>query len=275
MATINHIKLTTINTSTTINKHSGSTNVHRLHNWVFSLEVDRVNGNAFTDISDINMKLFKNSVNNTILELNIAGHKLNVGDSIGLYAISPERNGLNTTHTITSVVNTNVIRINLLDTLITLGKFTGSAYYNKTVTYTYADIGKRCYVTDTSKFYDITEVILGVPTWVDAHSTSVTSYTFNESVIGTVPTIIGSMRLPAGTYPTPSAELGAGNPTYSATLQLRKPDGTILTTIGGIAGGLAWRSAATGFTLSTTTDIDLVLYCNTALEPVFVKGLTF
>lgn len=116
--------------------------------------------------------------------------------------------------------------------------------------------------------------------FVDVVDTSTTStsaalaYSMNEAVIGTVPTIIGSMRLPAGTYPAPSAELGAGNPTYSATLELRNSTSTLLI-IGGTAGGLAWRTAATGFTLSATTDIDLVLYCNTALEPVFVKGLTF
>lgn len=104
---------------------------------------------------------------------------------------------------------------------------------------------------------------------------SVSSYTFNESTVGTIPTIIGSIRLAAGTYPAPSAEIGAGNPLYAATLELRKPDGTVLATIGGTAGGLAWRTALTGFTLTATTDCDLVLFCNTALEPVFIKGLTF
>ncbi len=127
----------------------------------------------------------------------------------------------------------------------------------------------------TTQAYDrLTQTFVDVVATDTATGSTALAYSMNESVIGTTPTVVGSMRLPAGTYTAPSADIGAGNPSYSATLELRIPEGTILV-IGGTAGGLAWRTAATGFTLSATTDIDLVLYCNTALEPVFIKGLTF
>ncbi len=93
----------------------------------------------------------------------------------------------------------------------------------------------------------------------------------NDQITGTTATIVGSIRLPAGTY-TPSAMLGCGNPTYAATLLL-KDGATTKDTIGGTAGGIAWRTGA-GFTLAATTDIDIYIYANNASATAYLRSLT-
>lgn len=176
----------------------------------------------------------------------------------------------------TDALNTDITALQLLKFLNATNRLAAIEYIDSTHTavahtFTSASIGQRGYDMDTKTFWDVRDVIDGVPTWTSGTTTVV----INETVVGTAPTIVGSMHLASGNYSIPSAELGAGNPLYAATLELRKPDGTILSTIGGTAGGLAWRTAATGFTLTAPTDVDLVLYCNTPLEPAFLKGLTF
>lgn len=92
-----------------------------------------------------------------------------------------------------------------------------------------------------------------------------------NTVIGTVPTIVGSQTLPANTYGIPAALAGAGNPTVSITVQLRLQDGTVLSTISG-TGGLYWRTANGGFTLAVDTIVDLVAYTDSVNEPGFIHS---
>lgn len=101
------------------------------------------------------------------------------------------------------------------------------------------------------------------------------NFILNAQGVGTTPTTVGAMTLAAGTYPAPAAEVGCGNPLKIATLELRTPTGTVLATIGGMAGGVQWRTGDHGFTLAAQTQIDLVLYTNAALEPAFIHGFKF
>lgn len=101
------------------------------------------------------------------------------------------------------------------------------------------------------------------------------NFVLNNQVTGITPAIVGSIRLAAGTYPPPSAQVGCGNPLKTATLELREPDGTVLCTVGGGAGGVLWRTADHGFTLTALTEIDLVLYASAANEPAFIHSFTF
>lgn len=95
-----------------------------------------------------------------------------------------------------------------------------------------------------------------------------------NTMIGTVPRLVGSTVLPAGNYQAPSALLGPGEPAYSATLTLETPTGDVLSTIGGVSGGVAWRTASTGFELTEITLVEVVLVCSAAGQPAFVHGLS-
>ncbi len=94
-----------------------------------------------------------------------------------------------------------------------------------------------------------------------------------NTMIGIVPRLVGSATLPAGTYQAPSALLGAGDPAYTATLTLETPTGDVIATVGGVAGGVAWRTASSGFVLAADTAIDLVLVCSAAHQPAFIHGI--
>lgn len=85
--------------------------------------------------------------------------------------------------------------------------------------------------------------------------------------------MIGSLWLVAGTYSTLKAALGCGNPSHAATLALAKEDGTVIATVGGTAGGVTWRTASSGFTVSADMNVDLLLYGNAAGSVNFMKGL--
>ena len=104
---------------------------------------------------------------------------------------------------------------------------------------------------------------------------SVRKLFLNAQMTGTVATLVGAIKLPTGVYPAPSANLGCGDATKAVTLVLKKQDGTVLATIGGVAGGVAWRTAASGFTLVAETDVDLMLFTNFSTATAFVRGLTF
>lgn len=101
------------------------------------------------------------------------------------------------------------------------------------------------------------------------------TYALNNQATGITPTVVGSIKLEPATYPAPSAQLGCGNPAKTATLELRRSDGTVLCTIGGVAGGVQWRTADHGFVLTATTEIDIVLYANAGNETAFIHSLTF
>ncbi|MDD5125798.1 hypothetical protein, partial [Methylovulum sp.] len=92
----------------------------------------------------------------------------------------------------------------------------------------------------------------------------------NDQITGATATIVGSLRLPAGTY-APSAMLGCGNPYYVATLTI-KAGAVTQDTIGGVPGGLAWRTGA-GFTLLAATDLDIYLHSNNAGATAYLRSL--
>jgi hypothetical protein len=92
---------------------------------------------------------------------------------------------------------------------------------------------------------------------------------------GSAPTLVGSVVLPAGAYPPPRALLGCGLPDASATLELRSPFGVVLASIGGVAGGLAWRSSASGFVLAQETPVDWVLVSDSPSIPALLVSFSF
>lgn len=94
-----------------------------------------------------------------------------------------------------------------------------------------------------------------------------------NTMTGTVPRLVGSIILPTGTYQAPSALLGAGDPAYTATLTLETPTGDVIATVGGVAGGVAWRTSTSGFALAAETAVDLVLVCSAAHQPAFIHGI--
>ena len=102
----------------------------------------------------------------------------------------------------------------------------------------------------------------------------VLSIAINNQMVGTAPTLVASFRLPPGTYSAPSANIGCGDPAYSATLQLRNAVGAVLATLGGV-GGLQWRTANAGFVLAEDTDVDVLLSSNNASAVAFIRGLSF
>jgi hypothetical protein len=89
-------------------------------------------------------------------------------------------------------------------------------------------------------------------------------------VEGTIPTLVGSIRLPSGTY-TPSAQIGSGDNHHATTL-LIKVGTTILATLGGVTGGITWQTAPP-FTLAATSEVDLYLYGNVDYDNAYFKGL--
>ena len=101
------------------------------------------------------------------------------------------------------------------------------------------------------------------------------NFIINHQMMGRVATLVGAITLPAGIYPAPSAQIGCGNPAFTATLELRAADGPVLATVGGVAGGVQWRTASAGFTLTATVGIDLVLLTDADNETAFIFGLTF
>lgn len=89
---------------------------------------------------------------------------------------------------------------------------------------------------------------------------------------GGTPRLVGSIQLAAGEYAAASASIGCGDNDGVATLEVRKEDGTVITTVGGVAGGVQWRDAAAGFTLTEALNLDLVLYSDSLAQRAFLRG---
>lgn len=168
-------------------------------------------------------------------------------------------------------------------------------------TFTSASIGQRGYAIDTKTFWDVSDVVDGVAVWVTATgipeggavtqvitkaskiegdviwsdiTKNTAQFIFDKSTINTTFTIVGAIRLASATYAAPLAEIGAGDPTKRATLQLRRQNGAVLCTIGDTVGGVSWQTADRGFTLPITTNIDLVLKSNVYGVPAILNGLS-
>lgn len=129
-------------------------------------------------------------------------------------------------------------------------------------------LGLDGYVTDSELATAIENI------HIPAQAASELIFLSINTMTGVVPRLVGSALLPAGTYQAPSALLGAGDPAYSATLTLETQIGDVLATVGGVAGGVAWRTASAGFVLAATTLIEVVLVCSAVNQPAFVHGLS-
>jgi hypothetical protein len=89
----------------------------------------------------------------------------------------------------------------------------------------------------------------------------------------TVPLNVGSVWLDSATYQAPTADIGCADPAYAATLKIVKSDGTVLATVGGSAGGMAWHTASAGFTLANAANVDITLESNHQTAVAIVRGV--
>lgn len=92
----------------------------------------------------------------------------------------------------------------------------------------------------------------------------------NISVLGTMPKFITSLKLPAGIYSNISATLGASTLTNTATLTLKKQDGTVLKTLAHT--GVPATVNTTGFSLAQETQIDLTVECDNINGTAYFYG---
>lgn len=93
---------------------------------------------------------------------------------------------------------------------------------------------------------------------------------------GTTPVLVGAAYLAPGAYAAPRAYLGCQDPGDAATLEVRlESDGTTLATIGGAAGILTDRAAASGFTLTGSADtlVGFYLYADDAAATAQVRAV--
>lgn len=176
MATINTPIINKGSSSTQQISHSSSTNIHRLHNWVFLTEVGKTANTEFVSFDNVTIKITDDGTNR-FLTVYLAGHNLIVDSIFNLTLVNPTTNNTyfdnNPTFTVTTVVNTAIVQVNLGNVLLNLGNFTASINYTRTVSYTSADIGKRCRVVENNTFYDLVSFdVSNAPVWVNAHGAS-------------------------------------------------------------------------------------------------------
>lgn len=172
------------------------------------------------------------------------------------------------------------------------------------VTFSARDIGRRGYDLDTKTLWDITDVVAGVPTWVsgsippggttnqaltkisdadyDVHwsdvatgggGLSITIATY--SMTGVIPTVMGSITLPAGTYPAPKAKYGCGHTPFTSYLVLQDALVNQLVVFLPKVGGVTWATGPNGFTLPVETELDVMLYTNDPAESAFIHAFQF
>jgi hypothetical protein len=95
----------------------------------------------------------------------------------------------------------------------------------------------------------------------------------NTDANGTTPVSVGSVKLQAGTL-TISAYIGCQNPAHAATLELRRAsNGAVLTTLGGVAGGLQDRTATV--VVPATDWYEARLSCNNPQGTAMFRGLSY
>lgn len=88
---------------------------------------------------------------------------------------------------------------------------------------------------------------------------------------GTIETHIGTVYIAAGDYDV-RAVLGCQDPSDAATIKLRKTsDGTVLDTIGGVAGGLGLQT--TTWTVADAEEYDILGYCDVSSAVGLAKSL--
>lgn len=92
----------------------------------------------------------------------------------------------------------------------------------------------------------------------------------NTQTLGTVPRLVTSFKLPAGTY-SAVASLGSSRYGYIAYAVIKSGSTTVATI--SRTGTLTWVSAAALFTLAAETDLDLYIYSNYRGAYAIIKGL--
>jgi hypothetical protein len=138
-------------------------------------------------------------------------------------------------------------------------------------TYEITDIGKEVYQADTKVFWRITDVVDGVVTgWdeiggvsrlvggqnvaISGYEVKAASYlSWNTSVTGVIPKLLGTVRLVAGSYHL-SATFGCSDPAYTAYLLLKKSDATDVC-------NFAVEGIAADFEGNFTITEELTIYC--------------
>ena len=108
-----------------------------------------------------------------------------------------------------------------------------------------------------------------------ASSGSVSIAIASTSMVGTVPTVVGAVILPSGTYAAPKSYYGCAHDLYYAILQLVKTDGTVVCTFADKLGVMGWATATAGFELPAETQLNLVLSTNDAAEHAFILQFQF
>lgn len=100
------------------------------------------------------------------------------------------------------------------------------------------------------------------------------SVSFNSNVEGTVETSVGAIWLAAGTLSF-KALIGCQDNAHSATLKLyRQTNSTLLTTIGGVVGGLTNR-AANNVVIANADWYYLTLVCSSNVGTAMLRGLAW
>lgn len=152
-------------------------------------------------------------------------------------------------------------------------RYISSKLPNVLTVFSTSDIGKRGYDMDSKTFWDVADVIDGEPVWTSASILNDTIQFFGNKVTGTVPKLIQTKTLSAGSYPAPSALLGCiGSSTGTATLEFRRPaSGIVLAKVEKI-GELGWSSGS-GFSLADTAHIDIVLYAGSDTQTALVNQI--
>jgi hypothetical protein len=99
------------------------------------------------------------------------------------------------------------------------------------------------------------------------------SFLLSAEAEGTTPYLVGSVRLPAGTY-NAAAMIGCSDPSKTATIDI-KDGASLVKAVGGVAGAVQWVSAGSSFTISVTTQLDIYLYGNTTDTLSYIRGIEF
>lgn len=155
-------------------------------------------------------------------------------------------------------------------------RYVNPTHKHVVTTFTENDIGKRGYDMDSKTFWDVSDVIYGNPVWTSASILNDTIQFFGNKVVGKVPKLVQTKTLSAGSYPAPRALLGCiGTLTgiETAILEFRRPESGIVLTKVEKVGELGWVNALSGFSLTDTSNVDIVIYAGAATQTALVNQI--
>jgi hypothetical protein len=82
--------------------------------------------------------------------------------------------------------------------------------------------------------------------------------------------LLGTLQLAAGTY-TPSAHVGCTDAAYTATVVIKLSDNSVLSTVGGSAGGIDFKTGD-AFSVAADATIYVFLHANHTLAQAVITG---